>query len=453
MRTNSAHSTGRLRRGAATPVDVYLFPAVVGGGLGDIEEVLACGRHLEAAGFPLTLYRRRGRALPRSVEGPFDWPAHARRSKILERGRASTAVTVSPCWGVSAAPSRPEPFGRGGVWEEECSDIERAYGPEQTLHISFEEFARTLTSREETIERYREGGVPSRKIRVRSRTAEFTREVEQFHDALVRYRAFDRPNILHLYSTFHPRRSFVREFPEAVQCGPLPSGRRRSRPRTSGGARRGAWVWYASPASSHRLIEPILSGLAARTPASAISIHTPRPMPGTVDRSARGVVRIVLGLEARGNWQDEFDQARVRVVTGSRTLLEALELGGPFLYFNGLMGDRSPRRHRPEKITALLDLGRRARLDPGLLRDLDDFSRGRRVGEIVMRADQRLGGWRRFPVFRPGISGFPPGYENAGTLVTSVVRSLTGRPGEIVDLVREVRSGVFRWPGVRTSAG
>ena len=134
-------------------------------------------------------------------------------------------------------------------------------------------------------------------------------------------------------------------------------------------------------------------------------------------------------------------------------MLEALELGGPFLYFNGLIGDRRPHRHRPEKILALLDLGRRARLDPGLLRDLDDFSRGRRVREIVMHADQRLGGWRHFPVFRPGIFGFPPGYENAGTLVTSVVRSLAGRPGEVVDLVREVRSGKFRWPRIRTSAG
>ncbi|NNN18016.1 MAG: hypothetical protein HKL79_06625 [Thermoplasmata archaeon] len=453
MRTSSARSTARLRSRSATPVDVYLFPAVVGGGLGDIEEVLACGRHLETAGFPLTLYRRRGRPLPRSVDGPFDWPAHARRSKILERGRAPTAVTVSPCWGVSAAPSRPEPFGRGGVWEEECADIERAYGPERTLHISLEEFARTLTSREETVERYREGGVPSRKVRRRSRTAKFAREVEQFHDALVRYRAFDRPNLLHLYSTFRPRRSFAREFPEAVQCGPLLSGRRRVRHRAPGGARRGAWVWYASPASSHRLLEPILSGLGARAPTSAISIHTPRPMPGTVDRPARGVVRTVLGLEPRRNWQDEFDRARVRIVTGSRTLLEALELGGPFLYFNGLIGDRRPHRHRPEKILALLDLGRRGRVDPGLLRDLDDFSRGRRVREIVMHADQRLDTWRRFPAFRPGLSEFPPGYENAGTLVTAVVRSLAERTGPVVDLVREVRSGQFRRPPVRTSTG
>ncbi|MFZ0698904.1 MAG: hypothetical protein WAN74_01745 [Thermoplasmata archaeon] len=426
---------------------------MVGGGLGDIEEVLACGRHLEAAGFPLTLYRRPGRPLPRSVEGPFDWPVHARRSKIIERGRAPAAVTVSPCWGVSAAPSRPEPYGRGGVWEEECADIERAYGPEHTLHISFEEFARTLTSREETIERYREGGVPSRRIRLRSRTALFSREIDQFHDAFVRFRAFDRPNILHLYSTFRPRRAFVREFAEAVQCGPLSSGRRPRRHRAVGGARGGSWVWYASPASSRRLLEPIVAGLSARASASTITIHTPRPLPVPLDRSARARVRTVTGLEPRADWQAEFDRARVRIVTGSRTLLEALELGGPFLYFNGLAGGRSPHRHRPEKIVALLDLGRRARIPRDLLRDLDDFSRGRRVREIVASADRGIGAWGRFPTFRSDASGFRRGYDDAGSLVIAVVRSLAERPGATLDIVREVRSGSFDPAGVRTAAG
>ncbi len=410
----------------------------MGGGLGDIEEVLACGRHLERAGFPLLLYRRRDHPLPRSVDGPFDWPAHTRRSKIGRR--APAAVTVSPCWGVSAAPSRREPYGRGGAWEEECADVEEAYGTDRTLHMSLEEFARTLTSREETIERYREGGVSSRSIRARSRSASFAREIDQFHRAFVRFRAFDRPNLLHLYATFRPRSRFAREFPEAVQCGPLSSGRSRPAHRGRGLPTDGSWIWYASPASSRRLLPEVLQGLATRAPASSIVVHTPRPIPFP---SGGRSLRIVVGPVARARWRREFERAPVRIVTGSRTLLEAMEWGGPFLYFNGLIGGRTPHRHRPEKIRALLELGRRAHVAPDLLKDLADFSRGRRVREVVRRADRGVGGWRRFPSFRPAPRAFSPPYEDAGALVIAVVRALAQRPEQAVEVVREVRSGRF----------
>lgn len=453
LRTNSARSTGHRRRPAAPDVDVYLFPTVVGGGLGDIEEILAAGRHLERAGFSLLLYRRPGRALPRSVDGPFDWPRVARRSEIRTDGRAPAAVTVSPCWGVSAGPSRPEPFGRGGVWEEECADVERAYGPSRTLHISFEEFARTLTSREETIERYREGGVASRVIAAQSRTSGFAREVRQFHDAFARFRAFDRPNVLHLYTTFRPRRAFVREFPEAVQCGPLSSGRRAPSRRRRAINGRGGWIWYASPSSSDRLLGPLLAGLSGRMQGGSLTIHTPRPMPSAPGPPGSLPFRTVIGLRPRDAWQREFDGARMRIVTGSRTLLEALDRGGPFLYFNGLIGGRSAHRHRPEKIRALLELGRRRGVDRGLLGDLADFSRGRRVEEIVARADRAEGAWGRFPSFRPLPSGFRSGYEDAAALVVAVGRALAERPEEAMDIVRTVRSGTFGSPGVRTSAG
>lgn len=450
MRRSSARSTDPPRSRPAPGVDIYLLPTVVGGGLGDIEEVLAAGRHLERAGFALTLYRRAGRPLPRSVDGPFDWPAHARRSRILQRGRARAAVTVSPCWGVSATPTRPERYGRGGAWEEECADIEHAYGPEHTLHISLEEFARTLTSWEETTERYREGGFRSRRIRALSRTAKFAREVEQFHEAFVRFRAFDRPNLLHLYATFRPSRTFAREFPEAVQCGPLSSGRPFSEHRRERTTSPQGWVWYASPASADRLLPPILAGLSAL--GTPLIVRTPRPMSAPSEPTLRPLLRSVVGSVPRAVWRREFDEARLRIVTGSRTLLEAIEHGGPFLYFNGLVGSRFPHRHRPEKIVALLELGRRQRIAPRLLRDLADFSRGRRIREIVKHAEQGQGAWRRFPSFRPWDSGFLPGYEDAGALVVGAVRALSRRPDEATELVREVRSGTFGSGGVRTTA-
>ncbi len=57
-----------MRRSGPGGLDVYLFPAVVGGGLGDIEEVLLAGRRLARAGYPVHLFRRPGRPLPR-------WPS------------------------------------------------------------------------------------------------------------------------------------------------------------------------------------------------------------------------------------------------------------------------------------------------------------------------------------------------------------------------------------------
>jgi len=188
MRERSGRSIGPSTDRAAPTrgVDVYLFPAVVGGGLGDIEEVLAAGRYLAAAGFRPTLYRAEGRALPQDVDGPWEWPPVERRRSIDRRGAA--ALTLAPSWGVSAAPSRPVRFGRGGPWEVECRNVEAAYGPDRTLHVSLEEFARTLSSREETRERFREGGVPAHALPSRLRAAEAAQEVPTFRAAFREFR-------------------------------------------------------------------------------------------------------------------------------------------------------------------------------------------------------------------------------------------------------------------------
>jgi hypothetical protein len=405
-------------------VDVYLFPAVVGGGLGDIEEVLAAGRYLAAAGFRLTLFRDGGRTLPRDVDGPWEWPPLERRGSI--RRRAGAALTVAPSWGVSAAPSRPQRFGRGGTWEVECRAIEAAYGRERTLHISLEEFARTLSSRAETRERLREGGVPSRLLRPRLRAAETTDEVATFRSAFREFRGFGRPNVLHLFATFRPDRAFAREFPEAVQTGPLGSGHRVGRLlRRSGGSRVREWVWYASPASAERIAPEVVRGLADAEPPVHLWVRSPRPWPSLSEESR---VQVVTDALRPSEWRQRFRRAELRIVTGSRTLIEAMELGGPFLYFNGVLGrGASRRRHRPEKVRAWLDLARSAGVPLGLRRDLADFARGRRVAEVVRRAAHGDDGWSHFPSSL-GPTGFPTERAEAGGVIVSVARALA-RPG------------------------
>ena len=405
-------------------VDVYLFPAVVGGGLGDIEEVLAAGRYLSSAGFPLVLYREGARPLPANVEGPWEWPPLERRTSIARRARS--ALTVSPCWGVSAGPSRPARFGRGGPWELEARNVEESYGRDHTLHVSLEEFARTLPSTAETRERLREGGVPSRAIDARLRAARAAKEVDQFRSAFRAFRGLDRPNVLHLFATFRPDSAFAREVPEAVQTGPLGSGPRAERtfrrPRR-GGSRE--WVWYASPASAERVAAGVIRGLDGVRPPVRLYVRTPRPWPSM--EGIRGV-EVVTRPTPAAVWRSRFRDAELRIVTGSRTLLEAMEVGGPFLYFNGVLGrGAARRRHRPEKVRAWLDLARRARVSRSLRRDLEDFARGRRVSDVVRRAAERADGWTRFPSsLRP--SGFPPARSDAGRFLVTVARELS-RPG------------------------
>jgi hypothetical protein len=433
VRTRSTGRSTSVRRGAAG-VDVYLFPAVVGGGLGDIEEVLAAGRRLAEVGFRVILYRRAGHPLPRSVDGPWAWPALERRTRLLRRHAA--ALTIAPSWGVSAAPSRPGAYGRGGAWEEEARDVEAAYGVDRTVHVSLEEFARTAPSVVETRERLREGGVAARAIPARLASARSKGEVAEFHAAFRRFRGFDRPNVLHLFATFRADPSFGREFPEAVQTGPLwPRRYARTSSRRRRGRRR-EWVWYASPASAEAIAPALAAALARTAPDVHLFVRTPRPwstpLPGgNVTLETRPV-----GARA---WEQRFRAAELRIVTGSRTLLEAIEVAGPFLYFNGVLATGTRRRrHRPEKIAALLALGGDVGIPADLRKDLADFARGRRIGPIVARAAVRAGGWSHFPTFES--AAFPAPYEDAGELLVAVARSLGGAPEGALALVARVRA-------------
>ena len=422
-------------------VEVYLLPAIVGGGLGDIEEVLAAGRVLARAGFPIRLYRSAGRPLPPGVEGPWEWPRLRRVDRVRPAARA--ALTVTPAWGVSAAPARSGPLGRPGPWAEEVADLERTYGPKQVLHVSLEEFARTLDAREENRERLREGGVRAREIPRRLRDAERTGELDRYRAAFERFRAFDRPNVLHLFATFRPDRRFARAFPRAVQTGPLWPGW--NGPRVRAAARRSSrsreWVWYASPASAERIAAGILEGLCGARPPVHLYVRSPRPWP-TIPASSRWT------LETRpappAEWHRRFARAELRIVTGSRSLLEALELDGPFLYFNGVLG-KGPhtRRHRPEKIRALLAAGREQGVPASLLADLARFARGEDILGVVRRLAEGTGGWERFRPehFAPNFS-YP--YQDLGGLLADTARALS-RPGadsyQIVGRIRRRQNG------------
>lgn len=351
--------------------------------------------------------------------------------------RAPAALTVAPAWGVSAGPGRAEAFGRAGPWEPEAAAIERAYGAGATIHISLEEFARTLAAGAESRERFREGGVPSRAIGARLARARRSGEVAEFRAAFARFRALDRANVLHLFCAFRPDPRFVRAFPPAIVAGPL--WPRRFRPPTWA-RRRGPreWIWYASPSSAEAIAPAVVDALAASRPAVRLLVRTDRPW---AYRPRPEVVELARRPMPASAWHRRFARAELRIVTGSRTLLEAIELGGPFLYFNGVLGRGARRRrHRPEKIQQLLSLAREQGAPADLVRDLDDFSRGRRIGAVVARAAARAGGWRRFP---SGLRarGFRPPYDDAGRLIVAVAHALARRPGEAARIVADVRAG------------
>ncbi len=332
-------------------------------------------------------------------------------------------------------PSRPEPFGRAGPWAAEAAAIESAHGPARTIHVSLGEFARTLPAREEVRERYREGGVPARAIRSATRGPGFAREVEQYRTLYARFRAFDRPNVLHLFPTFVPRHAFARDYPAAVETGPLWPDRYR---RTGPSGRTGAdWFWYASPVSARRIVPAVARALHSVRPSATLTVVMAAPPPDG-DRPAN-VRYLAAGAQPERRWRAWFERSEMRIVTGSRTLLEALELGRPFLYFNGILGEgRRKRRHRPEKIESLLAAWKREGVDPRRQNDLRLFSGGRSVEAVVTRAARRAGPWRRRR-WSPPTPRFPLPYADAGAVLVAVARALAASPTSAEAIVQAVR--------------
>jgi hypothetical protein len=328
--------------------------------------------------------------------------------------------------------------------------VESAYGPGATLHVSFEEFARTLTSRAQERERRREGGLPVRAIHRAMTSPSGRTTIRRAHVAYRKFRGFDRRNVLHWFPTFVRSRSFAREFPEAVQTGPFWPGfvpTRRpisSRGRSRTGVR--TIVWYASPGSSPRLAERLADGVVSAHWPVHVDVRSPRPW--DPPRRAGMTWRFLPSLNPL-SWRRRFEGADLRIVTGSRTLLEAVELGRPFLYFNGVLG-RGPamRRHRPEKLEALLRCWAVGGASARWRRDLASFGRLQRVESVVRRLGDQPGWDHGFPR-RCVPVGFAPPYDDGRHLLRSVMtRYDGGATAETV--VAEARAGILR-PTLPTS--
>ena len=434
-RSTSRRSTTASRtepgRAAGRGVEVYLLPAVVGGGRGDVEEVLAVGRALARRRHRVLIYRSRPLAV---LEDPsFDRTGIRQVRRLAPR--AGRAVTISSQFGVTAADGRDEPLGRPGPWALERAEIDRAYGPGCVLHVSLEEFARGRPSAELAEERWRESGTTARARRSGRNGAKARAEAAEFRRLFRKFRDLDRPDLLAIFPTLRPSRRFAEEFPETVQAGPVwPEPlRRRAAP-----ARRGPLhvLWYASPSTSERLAPRLLAGLRGSEHRVVLRVRSSRPM--ILASTPR--VRIVLPpARSSEGWRREWARTDLAIVTGTRSLLEAIEWGVPFLYFNGVIGrGRSARRHRPEKILALLALLRSSAVPSWVRRDLADFSRLRAVEPVVRRwlDEPRVLG----PEVRRAIRRrFRPPFADAGALVAEVIERFGTSDGTAADLVRAVR--------------
>jgi hypothetical protein len=401
---------------------VYLLPTIVGGGRGDIEEIRAAAFAIRGPGVRLHLYRPAGMVWPVGAREVRSWSVdRVERTLRIEGDRA---LTISAAFGVTAAAGHPGRFGRAGPWAGTVRALESLYGAGRVLHLSLEEFGRNLSAAQQESERWREGGRTGKELRVLRARADWTGRVARMRRLYRKYRALDRANLLVVIPTFLPSRSYRREFPEVIQCGPIPPpppARRPMLPNPAAGSSRAPanWFWYASPSTSPALIPGLRRGSEAARRRLRLTVRSPRPFPsGSFGEQLS--IRRVDPLAARG-WDRIFRGSDLRIVTGSRSLLEALELGGPFLYYNGAGGRGAARRaHRPEKIRGLLELWRRAGVAASLRADLRDFARGRRVGPIVLRALTEPG-WRKTFPERPLPTGFPEPYGGGDRLLRAIV--------------------------------
>ena len=433
-------------RRRAEKLDVFLMPSVIGGGRGDIEEVLLLGHALARAGFDVFLYRRPGPAEPAGFDRPYRWPPRTRRIRRLAYSPEHPALVLATWWGVTAARRGSGPLGGPGTWTAEREDIERVYGRDRTLNISVEECARTLTAREQVTERWREGGRPRAAIRSYLRTKAGRAEVAQTRRLYRRFRGFGVSNVLHLFPTFVFDRAFAREFPEAIQTGPILA---RHRTRRYPSQRTMRWIWYANAPGIVNPMRAVLATVVASESPVRVEIRIPRETP----RVEPGSPMVPLPELPPGAWERRFNTAGVRIVAGSRSLIEALQLGRPFLYFNGLLGrSNARRRHRPEKISRLIDALPRSSANRSYLRDLEDFSRGRRIPAIVRQAltDPKWAGG--FPAFGVPALGIPAAYRNPAECVVEWAREFASGQTPSSRFVRDQRKAAHDATGFRARA-
>ena len=410
-------------------VDVYLMPAVVGGGLGDIAEVLDAGRGLARAGFRTILFRLPGRPLPPSVDGPWDLGGVERVSAIGPR--ATNAITVTPNWGVSAAPDRPgrararRGLGEGGRGGR-TTLRPGTDPPRQPRRVRPD--AHLDRGERRAVEGGRRDGPGDRRPPEDEGVPGGRRPVPPGVSPIPRVRPVERappvPDV--------PSDAPVR--PGVSGGGPGRAGVAATRPdgRPTGGPTgrvglvcepRGRRSGSSGP-STGGSAEPGSAGSSSGPPA-----HSRFPW----TRRSRGAPPV---RWAPASGRRRSMPAGLRVVTGSRTLLEAVQLGRPFLYFNGVLGDGPRRqRHRPEKVRALVRGWRARGVSRTIVRDIDDFSRGRRVAEVVRAAASEPGWSRAFPRTAPS-GEFPPGLGDGVAYLVAVATELARGTTTAPDLVR-----------------
>jgi len=262
------------------------------------------------------------------------------------------------------------------------------------------------------------------------------RDIASFRALYRKFRSFDRPNLVPLFPGFRPSPGFAREFPESVQSGPLwpwPKAPR-YRGRRSGVERH--VVWYAGPSSSERIAGRLLDGLEATRLAVRLTVRSARPLP----IASRGTVRVeTVGSLSPRHWTAVWRSADLVIVSGSRSLLEAIDRGVPFLYFNGVLGvGRRTRRHRPEKIAGLLPWLRAEHAPLEVRRGLAAFARAHRVAEVSRDALLRPA-WRSWSPRRTRSSGYPEGFGDAGEVAVTLARRLAAAASGASEVVAWAR--------------
>ncbi|MDE1820542.1 MAG: hypothetical protein KGJ23_09150 [Euryarchaeota archaeon] len=383
-------------------VVVYLYPCRIQQGWGDIAEMAQAAWALHRAGFelrylapPEAIHKRPDpRIVPfdPTAPGPIRFPPVRRLFAPARRGRA---VVLATWWGLSARRSDLEGGPLPGPLEDAITRIVRSHGAPNVLHVSLEEFGSDQTSLSALDEGLRQAGWSAARRQRALASPQGRRQQCAYHRAFALARAAEREGVVHLSATFSPSLPAMREFPFLLPVAPFGlGGTAILRPRvwdrgTSADLARSAVIWYASPKSSVGFAPAFLSALKGRSPKVLLQVRAPPALEEKLLALPQDDVSVeVLEELSPSRWRSALDRAHLRVVSGSQSLVEVVRGGGPFLYFNGLVGKpRGPTRaFRREKLLSLVRALDGLPRAGALSRDLLDFADGRNLRSVLRRA-------------------------------------------------------------------
>ncbi len=461
-RANSHTGPGLPRNVAREPLPIYIMPSRIQQGWGDVAEIARASAVLHRAGFPLYSLEppREGDAAPPrkdprvELRSPRDerwlgFPPVRRLARPIGKGRAAILITW---WGMAGRRSDREGSPVPGPYAPAVESIVAAHPPGAVLILSLEEFAFSAGSRESSRESFRQAGWTEARGERHLRTPEGRRRIGRYHRAFVTARGGDAPEVLHLVGTFAANPAGVREFPFLVEVGPYAISRRRPVPPRSSPRRE--VLWYASASGSESLLAPLLRALGEQEGAPwTLSVRTNevtrQPLLSRGNSIASSSVRLEWLPPLPGaSWERRLRSARLLIVGGGQSLVDAVASGRPLLYFNGTLGGEgsSPvRAYRREKLLTLTRAMRARGAPPGLVRDLLDFADGRNVRPILARA---LGmpawskGWDAFYQSAPWPPvDLPAPRADGGRYLVDVCREFARGRLSARDLVASRRAG------------